>query len=387
MIILLVGGGSGGHVSPLLAVADELKQIDPKNRLVYVGEKNGKFFRLAQEHKNIDYTHSVRAGKFRRYHGESFFSKLLDFKTIFLNIRDVFYTFIGVFQSLLMIGKYKPDVAFIKGGFVAVPVGLACRMRRVKFVTHDSDTVPGLANRIVGRWAKMHAVGMPEKFYNYPKNKVIYTGIPVSNLYKPIDRKLKEQYRAQLNIPRKAKVVCVTGGSLGAVRLNNLCANVLERMLLADEHLYVIHQTGDSAQDLYQGLDAEHRKRLFLESFIDDLHVYTGSADIVITRAGATTIASLALQQLPLIIVPNPQLTGGHQTKNAAHLEHSRSAVILSEESLRVNPNHLLSSIEKILDDKNLRKDLKQNLSLLAKSDASRSLAQLIYQVAGEDNN
>ncbi len=302
-------------------------------------------------------------------------------------MRDVFYTIIGIFQSYWMIGKYKPDIAFIKGGFVAVPVGLACKIRRVKFVTHDSDTMPGLANRIVGRWAKMHAVGMPEKFYDYPKEKVIYTGIPVSNLYKPVNNNIKEQFREKLSIPKGTKVVCITGGSLGAARLNILCSKALEQMLIADKDLYVIHQTGDSAQDLYQGLDTVHRKRLFLESFIDDLHVYTGSADVVITRAGATTIASLALQQLPLIIVPNPQLTGGHQTKNAAHLEHSHSAVILSEKELTTNPNLLTTSIDRILTDKKFRDELKQNLSLLAKPDASKSLAKLIEQVASEDNS
>jgi len=385
MTILLVGGGTGGHVSPLLAVADELKRIDPRCRLVYVGEKNGKFFRLAADHKNIDQTHSVRAGKFRRYHGESLVSKLLDIKTIALNIRDAFYTVIGVFQSILMIAKYKPDVAFIKGGFVGVPVGLACKIKGVNFLTHDSDTIPGLANKIIGRWAKIHAVGMPEKFYDYPKDKTVYTGIPVSDSYRPVDKETQNHYREKLDIPVNSKVICVTGGSLGAVRLNNLCSKVLEQMIIADEDIFVIHQTGDSPQDMYQGLDSKHRKRLIVETYIDDLHEYTGAADVVVTRAGATTIASLSIQKLPLIIVPNPQLTGGHQTKNAAHLEHSRSAVVLSEKSLLQKPVLLSETIKKILSDNKLKAELRQNLSLLAKPEASRSLAELVYKLAHGD--
>src|SRR5690606_13564925 len=158
----------GGHISPLLAVAHELKKIEPDARLDYVGERGGKFKRLVLEDTSIDEARFILAGKFRRYHGESWLRRLLDVRTNLLNIRDALYTLIGFCQSVWLLLRRRPDVVFIKGGYVGVPIGLAAALLKVPFITHDSDAVPGLANRVVGRWARLHATGMPEKFYDYP---------------------------------------------------------------------------------------------------------------------------------------------------------------------------------------------------------------------------
>ena len=122
LTIALVGGGSGGHITPLLAVAEELKKQNPAVKLVYIGQTGDKLLDVPQQHKAVDTTYDIRAGKFRRYHGEGL-KQLLDIKTILKNIRDLFYVLIGLWQAFWLLGKIKPDVIFVKGGFVGVPVG------------------------------------------------------------------------------------------------------------------------------------------------------------------------------------------------------------------------------------------------------------------------
>lgn len=366
-------------MSPLLAVAHELKQSDIDNRLVYVGEKNGKFVKLAINSESFDEIKTVRAGKFRRYHGENWLKSILDVKTLFLNIRDFFFMLIGTFQSIRIVHKVKPDVAFIKGGFVGVPVGLACVLTRTKFITHDSDTVPGLANRIVSKWASWHAVGMPVEYYDYDKSTTSFTGIPIEVGFKPVTKDDLKKYRDELSIPYDAKVICISGGSLGATRLNTAIGPVMAELLSKDQKIFVIHQTGPQNNDLYSNLDKETKKRIILAEFFSDLYKYTGAADVIITRAGATTIASLAIQKKPIIVIPNPMLSGGHQSKNAQHLEHAKAAIVIKEEDVKFEI--VSSAIKRILTDEVYAKSLSDNLGLLARPSATKEITKLIEKI------
>src|SRR5688500_12846286 len=129
MTILVTGGGSGGHVTPLTAVAAELKQLQPDIRIVFVGQRGDRFGDLVAENEHVDASHRILAGKFRRYHGEGL-KQLLDVRTMLFNLRDLFYFFLGTLQSLVLIRRVRPDVVFVKGGFVGVPVGLAAAFWR-----------------------------------------------------------------------------------------------------------------------------------------------------------------------------------------------------------------------------------------------------------------
>lgn len=323
---------------------------------------------------------TVRAGKFRRYHGENWLRRLVDLKTWALNIRDFFLMIIGIIQSLYYVNKKKPDIAFIKGGFVGVPIGLACVVTRTKFVTHDSDTVPGLANKIISRWASWHAVGMPVEYYDYNKSKTSFTGIPIEDTFQYVSREDMNRFRDELSIPRDARVVCITGGSLGASRLNTAISPIMVDILSKNTDLYVIHQTGLLNNNLYDDVSAAVKKRIISADFFNDLYKYTGAANVVITRAGATTIASLAIQKKPIIVIPNPMLTGGHQTKNAQHLEHSQAAVVISEDDIKSN-NVLVRNIEKICTKMDYANNLSEHLGLLARPNAAKDIADIIEKI------
>ncbi|HSX43905.1 MAG TPA: UDP-N-acetylglucosamine--N-acetylmuramyl-(pentapeptide) pyrophosphoryl-undecaprenol N-acetylglucosamine transferase [Candidatus Saccharimonadales bacterium] len=380
MKILVCGGGTGGHVTPILAVAHELKKLSPDAQIIYVGERNGKFGDLVAQDVAIDEVHTIFAGKLRRYHGESWFSRLLDVKTLLKNIRDGFLVLIGIIQSMWLLSKVKPDVIFLKGGFVVVPIGFAAALRKIPFVTHDSDAMPGLANRLVGRWARWHATGMPVEFYNYPKETTRYVGVLVSEAFKPVDDTLQREYRAKITIPAEAKMLLITGGSLGAQRLNEAVAKLVPQLLSKYSDLYIMHQVGKGNLGTYKQDIPRDRLKVF--EFISDMYLYMGAADAVVTRAGANNLAELGMQGKACIVVPNPQLSGGHQLENAKYLLQHHAVLVVDETSINNSDNKLGEATELLLNNPEARTRLGTALAALSKPQAARELAQLILEAA-----
>lgn len=379
MKVMLVGGGTGGHITPLLAVAHELKKLEPSARLTYVGERRGKFSHLTIDSHLFEQHHKVFAGKFRRYHKESWLSRLLDLKTNLLNLRDAALVLIGFSEALWLLISRRPNVIFIKGGFVAVPIGLAAALLKIPYITHDSDTMPGMANRIISRWARLHATGMPAEFYPYPERKTVYVGIPLNREFAYVSEELRQEYRRSLKLPDNSQVLLVTGGSLGARRLNQAVVQAIPALLHKYENLYIFHQTGKGQEKIYEGVDLPS-DRMQAFAFGNNMFRYSGAADVVVARAGATSIAEFAAQGKACIIVPNPILAGGHQLKNAAHLAQYEAALVIDEHSLSHDPDQLRQAIEKLLEDNELRQRMATNINKLSKPDAARSIAKLLLE-------
>ena len=384
MTIILTGGGSGGHITPILAVAHELKQLKPDVRLVYIGQKGDKLGDLPRQDPNIDAAYSVRAGKFRRYHGEGF-KQFLDIKTLLKNIRDVVYVVIGFFQSYFLLRKLHPDSIFIKGGFVGVPVGLAAALHKIPYITHDSDALPGLANRIISRWAFVHAVALPKEVYKYPQNKTVTVGVPIHANYQPVTSDIQIKYRNDIGLGKYQKIVLITGGGLGAQRLNIYAAEVIPAILQQYQDLAIVHTVGrgneQKMSDIYkQRLNSSDLKRVIVAGYLTDLFKYSAAADVIIARAGATNLAEFAVQGKACVIVPNPQLTGGHQLKNADYLVDHKAIEVVTEEALASNISVLKSAVQNLLDNNSLRIEMGKNLSDFAQPNAAILLAQLLLK-------
>lgn len=298
---------------------------------------------------------------------------LLDFKTIALNIRDSFRVLVGFFEALQILRKEQPFNIFIKGGFVAVPLGLAAHAQGRSFITHDSDAEPGLANRVISRWADKHLVGMPKELYTYPQEKTIQVGIPVGRDFTPLTAQQVSEYKKQLGLARATKLVLVTGGSQGATALNKLVAKTLKD-LLAVPGVHVIHQTGK-----YQtGLPKDSDRYTKLE-FIPNMHIYTGASDVVVTRAGSF-LAELAAQIKPAVVVPAPHLAGGHQVKNARIVSDKDAAVVITEAEAERQPGLLVDAISGVLTDKKRATALGVNLQSIYPADAAKKIANEIIK-------
>ncbi len=376
----MTGGGTGGHITPILAVAHELKKINPDCVNIYVGERNGKFASLVDDNPDIDNVEQIYAGKFRRYHGESWLVRLFDIRTLLFNTRDFLFVVIGIFQCIGMIRRTKPDIVFLKGGFVGVPVGLACAFWGKPFMTHDSDALPGLANRIVGRWAKLHGTAMPANYYTYPKDKIRHVGVLVGAQYKEVDHRQKLAFRKELHIPLEAKVVMITGGSGGAAVINQEIALQAKHQLESDEDLYIIHQVGIGKSGIYGNFTHPH---LQIHELLKNMHMYSGAADVIVTRAGANTVAEFGVQAKACIVVPNPLLTGGHQIINGQYLKEEDAAIIFDEARLSGNDeNGIWPVIINLLNDTSRAKTIANNLHRITIKDAASQLAKLLIDLA-----
>lgn len=376
----MVGGGSGGHITPLLAVAHELRRQQPEAIIWFALEKHSRFATLPRESKDLDGVFEVRAGKFRRYHGESALRRIFDVPTNLKNLRDLWYTGVGYVQSKRLLRRLRPDVVFIKGSSVGVPIGKACAALDIPYFTHDSDSVASLTNRLIAPGAAVHAVGLPLSFYSRSDDSLRYTGIPLSPEYVPVDSALRKKYRKQLGIPEDALIVTVTGGSLGAVRVNKAVRAVAESLLGSFNELFILHQTGIE-EPLYGNLPADLRERVREVKFTDELVAFTGAADLVITRAGATTTAELAAQRKACIFIPNPQLANGHQTKNAEYLARHKAGVVITEAEA-ADPTKFEQVISELLRSPGERKRLAEGIGKVAKTDAAKELTAIILELA-----
>jgi UDP-N-acetylglucosamine--N-acetylmuramyl-(pentapeptide) pyrophosphoryl-undecaprenol N-acetylglucosamine transferase len=383
--IVLTGGGSGGHITPILAVAHELKRLDPSLQLVYIGQAGDNLGDIAVSNKDIDVVYAISAGKLRRYHGEGI-RQLLDAKTVALNVRDGFRTVRGGWQAYWLLRKLKPSVVFVKGGFVGVPVGLAAARHGIPYVTHDSDALPGLANRIIARWAAVHAVALPAEVYSYPQSNTRTVGVPVHADYQPVDKRARAVFRQELGLGKYAKMLFVTGGGLGAQRLNDALEAILPKLLSVFPDLAVVQSVGRQheaaiTQKYMQLLTPEEQGRVLIKGFVTDMYRYSGAADVVITRAGATALAEFAVQHKACIIVPNPVLTGGHQLKNADYLAEKQAAVVVHETELSTQ---LYEAVCEVMQNPEQRETLGKQLAAFAVPDAAKQLAMLLLEQANK---
>lgn len=327
----------------------------------------------------IDHKYFIFAGKFRRYHGERWWRRLLDVRTNWLNLRDFFLMLIGIYQTRRIVRKQKPKVVFVKGGFVAVPVGLAAARYNVPLVTHDSDITPGLANRLVGRWAVFHATGMPSELYQYPVKKTEFVGIPLSSDYQRVTKTRLAQYRRDINLPLDATVLFVTGGSQGAQGINSIMVAVVPQLLKENDRLHILHQVGRANKDVY-GSYSHPRLRVF--HFLDDMYKFSGAADLIICRGSATTIAELAVQEKACLVIPGEFLAGGHQTKNAQFLAEQHAAIVVEEKEATAHPTVFAKTVQDALQNDRQRRMLQQNIGTLARQNAAGRIADILLKVA-----
>lgn len=329
----------------------------------------------------------IPAGKFRRYHDQGVLAHVLDVRSFVLNVRDLGRFLAGIGKAWRILKHIRPAVVLSKGGFVAVPVGIAAYLCRIPIVTHDSDAAAGLANRIVGRFAIIHATGLPAENYDYPPESIHYVGVPVDERIKPVTSAIQANFKKELDIEPELPVLLVGGAGHGARDVNNMVLEIAPKLLEKFPKLQIIHLSGKRHRTAlagrYQQQLGDLSTRVRVIGFTADFYKYTGAADLIITRAGATTIAELAAQRKAVILIPAPQLTGGHQLKNAQILKKQKAVETVA------NNDHkqLLNVAVGLLSEPPKRRALADRLGLMAKPDAARRLAELLLKVAKQNKS
>lgn len=269
---------------------------------------------------------------------------------------------------------------FAKGGYVCLPVGLSAKILRIPLVIHDSDAHPGLTNRVLSRWASEIATGAPLEYYSYPAAKARYVGIPISDGFHKFTPDEKIKAMEEWGINTELPLLVVTGGGLGASRINNAVVLKLSEILKTCSAVLV---SGELQYDELRALTPPDNDRFRLISFVSkDMASLLGAADIVIARAGATSILELAALQKPTILVPNARLTGGHQIKNADVYEKAGAVEIVNEDEMVENPQILVETIKGLLSSPEKSSEMARRLATFARPNAASDVAQMVTENA-----
>jgi len=320
--------------------------------------------------------HRIFSGKFRRYYHLSVLRQLLWPSLVLKNFRDSFLVVIGFFQSFFKLIIWRPDVVFTKGGYVCLPVGIAARLLGIPLVIHDSDAHPGLTNRILSKWATLIATGAPLEYYSYPVSKSRYVGIPVASEFHEFSELERKAAKEKWGIGIDKPLIVVTGGGLGASRINDAVMSGLEDLLRLGSLILV---SGTWQYDDIKAIAPQNDDNFQLYSFISkDMNLLLGAADVVVTRAGATTILELAALGKPTILIPNAKLTGGHQIKNAAVYQKAGAVIVVNEEEMMENVDILVDAIKSILINSEASKKMAKAFIPFARPNAAKDVADMI---------
>lgn len=365
--IVLTGGLSGGHTFPLIAVAHAIRdRADAPVSFQYLGSQ-GSFEGSSMSAEGIPMK-GVLSGKIRRY-----FS--------LMNFVDPFKIPIGFVQSLFLLFSYMPDVVFAKGGSVSVPVCLAAWVLRIPIVIHDSDAVAGRANRFLARFASRIAIAYPSAQEFFPAGKTALTGNPVRQEILSGD---VARANGRFGLAKERPLVLVLGGSQGAKSLNKSVIRILPELL---REAQVVHQVGEANYEEALALAGEFGVKAGYGGYIpvpflgpQDMADVIARADLVISRAGAGSIAELAACGKAAILVPLPTAANDEQRKNAYDVAKFGGALVLEEENLG---EHLfLSEIDSLLKNSDLRSDMAKKIRAFHNPEAANMIADGVLSLA-----
>lgn len=343
--IILTGGGTGGSVTPLLALVPELKSngLTP----IWFGTRSGpeqEWVKVA----DIPY-YSLSAGKWRRY-----FS--------IRNIVDPFRIILGFFQALRLLIQLKPKLVMTAGGFVSVPVIWAAWLLGLPIIVHQQDIRPGLANRLMAPFANIITVTFKKSLEDYGK-KAILTGNPVRREFKEIIKVQKQ--------PQTKKQILIIGGGTGSQALNELVKKTIGELIKLGR---VTHITGQQADaDLFALANDQYQPVRFLGS--EEIAQVMYQADLVIARAGLGTLTELAYLKKPSILIPMP---ASHQEDNARYAEEQGATVVMAQTKL--TPEFFLKTITQLLTNDEQHQRLSLAISTLIKPEAEKEIIRVIVQ-------
>jgi len=372
--IMLAGGGTGGSVLPLLAVAEELLKTKQKRlELIFVGTTAGpEKVMVADFNSRIGSMKFIplAGGKWRRY-----FS--------WQNFFDVFKIIIAFFKSFRILRRERPEIIISAGSFIAVPLVWAAALKKIPILVHQQDIRPGLANKLMAPFARVITVAFEKSLADYGPRAVL-TGNPVASAVEQQGREQGGQIRDWYGLSPDQPLILVIGGSTGASALNKLVAAAAPEL---SRFCQIVHITGKGktiendagGKGQVENVGTENNAYHVFEFLnYDNLLVLLASADLVVSRCGLGALTELSALEKPAILIPMPRT---HQEDNAAVFAAADAAVVLDQDEL--TPEKLTANIKKILEDPGLRKELSRNIGKVIKRGAAASIAGIVWEIVG----
>ncbi len=363
---IISGGGTGGHIFPAIAIANALKEVNKENEILFVGA-NGRMEMEKVPAAGYEIIGLNISGIQRKL---TWSNILLPFKIIS-----------SVLKAKKIIRQFRPDVAIGVGGYASAPLLYAATSMKIPSLIQEQNSYAGVTNKILSRRVQKICVAYNNMESYFPKNKIVLTGNPVRQDIQEISGKREEALK-HFGLSGGKKTVLVIGGSLGARTMNESIANCLS--LVKEKNIQLIWQTGklffEKAKSVTKDQDASSVK---VFDFIQRMDLAYAAADVILSRAGASSISELALVAKPAILVPSPNVAEDHQTKNAMALVNKNAALMVkdSEAKEKLVP----AAIDLVTNDK-MQNDLKENIAKLALKNSAAKIAGEVYSMLTEKN-
>lgn len=371
MRYLFAAGGTGGHINPALAVAGEIREKYPDSEILFIGTAG-----------KMEATLVPEAGFNFKTISISGFQRKLTIKNIFKNIRTLWYLLISSFQTKRIIKSFNPDVVIGFGGYVSGPVLRMAYKLGYPTAIHEQNAYPGVTNKALAKHVDRVMItveSVRERFDS--KNECIFTGLPVRAEMLRADRDFS---RAEMGIKDNEVLIMSMGGSLGAEAINRAMTDLI--VSKADEkNLRFLHAMGKYGlwvpeEIENKGVSLKEHNNIELREYISDMDRCMSAADIIICRAGASSLSEIEALGKASILIPSPNVSENHQYHNAMALVNNGAAMIIEEKDL--NANTLSAAADKLISDAEKRKTIGENARRMAVIDSKERIASIITDLA-----
>ena len=354
---ILSGGGTGGHIYPAIAIANELKSRFPDSEFLFVGAQD-----------KMEMQKVPQSG----YAIKGLWIAGLQRKLTFQNALFPVKLLSSLWKSRKIIKQFKPNVVIGTGGFASGPLLQMANMMNIPTVIQEQNSFPGITNKLLSKKANKICVAYENLERFFPKEKMILTGNPVRQDLIDIESKRAEAI-SYFNLDVSKKTLLVLGGSLGARRVNQLIEKELESIVL--QNVQVIWQCGKLYFEDYKKYNGANVQ---VVAFIDRMDLVYAAADIVISRAGASSVSELCIVGKPVIFIPSPNVAEDHQTKNAKSIVDKEGAIMIKESELNDNFSTIFNTL---LEDENQQKKLSKKIKQLALPNATKQIVDEITKL------
>jgi UDP-N-acetylglucosamine--N-acetylmuramyl-(pentapeptide) pyrophosphoryl-undecaprenol N-acetylglucosamine transferase len=359
--IIISGGGTGGHIFPAIAIANALKKLDPATEILFVGA-NGR----------MEMEKVPAAG----YNIIGLDIQGIQRGSVWKNVMFPFKLLKSVNKALKIIKDFKPDAAVGVGGYASGPLLYAASLKEVPYLIQEQNSFAGITNKWLGKKAKKICVAFDGMDQFFPFNRIIKTGNPVRKESVNIGGKHMQALELY-KLSAFKKTILVIGGSLGARTLNNSIMAGLDKIIAAD--VQIIWQTGKFYyKGIIEKLGENYHPDVKIVEFLNRMDLAYAAADIIISRAGAGTIAELCVIKKPVVLVPSPNVAEDHQTKNALALVQENAAVFVADRDAEAK---LVDKALELLNDKETQKKLSDNIGKMAMPDADDVIAEEVMKM------
>jgi UDP-N-acetylglucosamine--N-acetylmuramyl-(pentapeptide) pyrophosphoryl-undecaprenol N-acetylglucosamine transferase len=364
--IIISGGGTGGHIFPAIAIANALKKLDPATEILFVGA-NGR----------MEMDKVPAAG----YKIIGLNIQGIQRKSILKNLMFPIKLFNSVSKALQIIKDFKPDAAVGVGGYASGPLLYAASLKGIPYLIQEQNSYAGITNKWLGKKAEKICVAFDGMEQFFPAAKILKTGNPIRK--ESVDVAGKKMHALEnFKLSTTKKTIMITGGSLGARTLNNSVLAALDKIVEADVQL--IWQTGKFYyKTIIEQLGENYHPNIKIMEFVNRMDLAYAAADVIISRAGAGTIAELCVVKKPVILVPSPNVAEDHQTKNALALVNEQAALFVADRDAEAK---LITKALELLNDKQLQKKLSDNIGKIALPDADEVIAKEVIQITINNN-